>query len=78
MGLNVDEALTGNYLNERSRYIRVLLSPVFWVEALVLLLIPYPTGDGGVFKPSFTMTTINWVDNGGVYNAHSHEYETPY
>ena len=48
-----------------------------WVDLFILMLMPYPTMN--VYVPSsFYTTTINWVDNSGVYAAHTHKYQTLY
>ena len=47
----------------------------FWFELLIMMIIPPPFHYG---HPIVEMESINWVDNGGQFDAQSHIYHTPY
>ena len=63
--------------NQTLRIWRVLATPSFWGEVLLLLLIPYPV-DNYYIPYSFTIQTTNWNDDSGQFRKNSHHYSTPY
>lgn len=74
-----EEAATENFLLTAGNFTSVMKDPRFWIEVVLLLLIPYPANlakKGTV--ATFTTNAINWVDNSGSFDGHTHEYVVTY
>ena len=55
------ELTNSNYtLHSRPIWLRVLLSPSFLIEVLILLPQPFPMRENGGIPEHFMMSTINW------------------
>ena len=71
-----EDDLTENF--KTASPLRYMLSKKsFYFEILVMMAIPPPFHIGGSMK-IIEMESINWVDNGGQFDAQSHIYYTPY
>jgi len=58
-----------------TKFTKVIRMPVLYIEILILLISPHPFANK-IFKPQFTMRTINW--HPGDYPAGSMQFETQY
>jgi len=65
------EKLTENYFSKMPRFFKVVSSSVFLWEVFILLLMPYPFDKNTkFFNTSFTMQSVNWIENGSIYSSH--------
>ena len=76
IGMVNEDDLTENF--KTSSPLRYMLSKKsFYFEILIMIIIPAPVHFDHPL-PIIDIETINWVDNGGQYDAQSHKYDTPY
>ena len=78
MGLVDKKMMNLSLIHRENPFCWMMKQPRFWLEIVIMMLIPLPVqGDFFDLKVS-TMKVTNWFDPSGDYPTGSHQYSTPY
>ena len=78
MGLVDKKMMNLKLIHRENPFCWMMKQPRFWLEIVIMMLIPLPIqGDFFDLKIS-TMRVVNWFDPSGDFPTGSHHYHTPY